>query len=156
MASSRSRSTPAPISPTFAPRWHVNSKLFTSAFCCVTQFRLVLNTLQSSFFRQISSSFIVSRAIHQERVVFFVSPFPRGSFVICCATLRRCLKSYLKQHTVSSSGTHTSFCPRTSFCHMSSDLSMQLQPSTTPILTDPPDELINCLGERVRHQRLGR
>ena len=57
------------------PSWLLNTNLFTSPFCCSTQFRLFLDTPQSSFFRQFTSFFIVSRAIHHERVVFFVSPF---------------------------------------------------------------------------------
>ena len=69
------------------PSWLLNSKLFTSALCCVTQFRRFLDTLRSSFQRQFSSSFIVSRAIHQERVVFLVSPFSKEPLVICCPTL---------------------------------------------------------------------
>ena len=67
--------------------WLLNTNLFTSPFCCSAQFRLFLDTPQSSFFRQISSFSIGSRAIYQERAVFLVNPFPIGSFVICCTTL---------------------------------------------------------------------
>ena len=55
----------------------------------------------------------------------------------CCPTLWCWLKWCMKQNTASLSGTHTSFCPRFSVCHMSSDLPMQFQPSKTRILTDP-------------------
>ena len=117
-----------------------NSNLFNAAFWCLTQFRSFLDTPRSSFFRKFSNSFIVSRSIHQERVVFLVSPFSRGSIVICCPTLWCWLKCCMKQHTASSSGTRASFCPRTSVCHMKSDLPMQLQPSTTWTKTDAESE----------------
>ena len=100
-------------------------------FLLRNQLRRFLNNLQSSFCRQFSSSFIVSRAIHQERVVFLVSLFSRGSSVVCWPTFWCWLKCCMKQHTASLFGTHAGFCPRTSFSHMSSDLSMRLQPSTT-------------------------
>ena len=118
------------------PSWLINSKLFTSAFYCSAQFRLFLHTPQSSFFRQISRFFNQCRAIHQERAVFLANPFSRGSFVICCPTLWCWLKCCMKQHIASSSGTHTSFCPRTSVCHMSSDLPMQFQLRATWKKTD--------------------
>ena len=113
------------------PSWLLNSNLFTTAFCCVAQLRRFLFNHRWSFCRQFSSPFIVSRAIHQERVVFLVSLFSRGSSVICCPTFWCWLKCCMKQHTASLSGTHAGFCPRTSFSHMSSDLSMRLQSSTT-------------------------
>ena len=59
-----------------------------------------------------------------------------GSIVSCCPTLWCWLKCCLKQDTASSSGTHAYFCPRISVCHMSSDLPMQLQPSTMWTITD--------------------
>ena len=118
------------------PSWLLSSKLFTSVFCWSAQFRLFLDTPQSSFFRQTFRFFIVSRAIHQERAVFLVHIFSRGSFVICFPTLWCWLKCCMKQHTASASGTRTSFCPRISLCHMSSDLPMQVQPSTTWTKTD--------------------
>ena len=62
--------------------WLLNSNLFTSAFCCLAHFRRLLEPPRSSFCRKLSSSFIVSRAIHQERVVFLVSLFSRNCFVI--------------------------------------------------------------------------
>ena len=69
------------------PIWFLNSRLFTSALCCVAQFRLFLDTARSNFFRQPSNSFVVSTAIHQERAVFLVNPFSRGSLVTCSPTL---------------------------------------------------------------------
>ena len=93
------------------PSWLLNSNLFTSAFCCLAQFRRFLDTPRSSFFRQFSSFSIVSRAIHQEGALFLVNPFSRGSFLICCPTLWCWLKCCMKQHIASSSGTHASFFP---------------------------------------------
>ena len=118
------------------PSWFLKSNWFTSAFCSFAHFQRFLDTPRSSFCRQFSSSFIVSRAIHQERVVFLVSLFLRGSFVICCPTLWCWPKCCMKQHTASLSGTQASFCPRTSFSHWISDLSKRLQQSTTWTITD--------------------
>ena len=59
--------------------WFPNSNLLNSAFCWVAQLRHLRDTPQSSFFRQSSSSFMVSRAIHQGRAVFIVAFLSRGS-----------------------------------------------------------------------------
>ena len=61
------------------PSWLLSSKLFTSVFCWSAQFRLFLDTPQSSSFRHFSSSLIVSTSIHQERAVFLVTPFSMDS-----------------------------------------------------------------------------
>ena len=60
------------------PNWFFNSSLFTSAVSWVAQFRRFLNTPRSSFFRQLSSCFAVTRAIHQGRAVFLSSTLFRG------------------------------------------------------------------------------
>ena len=60
--------------------WLLTSSLISSG-------HHLLDTPRSSFFRQSSISFIVFRAIHQERAVFLVGPFSRRLFVICCPTL---------------------------------------------------------------------
>ena len=96
------------------PSWLLKSNLFTSAFCCLTYFRRFLDTTRSSCCRLFSSSFIVSRVIHQEQVVFLVSLFSRKSFVISCPKLWCGPKCCMKQNNASLSGTHASFCPRTS------------------------------------------
>ena len=77
--SSRSRSTPAALSPTIALVGSSNSTyspLFSAAWPSFDAFWILRS---SSFCRQFSSSFIVSRSIHQERVVFLVSLF----WIIC-------------------------------------------------------------------------
>ena len=65
------------------PNWFPNSSLLTSAFCWVAQCRHLLDTLRSSSFRRFSSSFVVSRAIHQVRAVFLVALLSKGSQVTC-------------------------------------------------------------------------
>ena len=63
--------------------WLCNSSLLTSALCWVAQFRLFRDTPPSSPFRQLSSSFMVSRTIHQRRAVILVALLSRGSLVTC-------------------------------------------------------------------------
>ena len=69
------------------PSWLLSSILLTSDFCCATQFRHFLDTPLSSFFKQLSGSLIVYRAIHQERAVFLVRRFSSALLVISCPTL---------------------------------------------------------------------
>ena len=65
------------------PSWFPNSSLLTSAFCWVAKRHRLRNIPRSSFFRQLSSSFVVSRVIHQGRAVFLVAFLTRGSHVTC-------------------------------------------------------------------------
>ena len=58
-----------------------NSNLLISVFYWVAQLRRLRDTPQSSFFRQSSSSFMVSRAINQGRAVFLVAFLSRGFLV---------------------------------------------------------------------------
>ena len=57
------------------PNWFFNSSLITSGRCWVAQLRRFLGTPQSSFFRQLSSSFAVSRAIYQTDGAFIAFAF---------------------------------------------------------------------------------
>ena len=132
------------------PNWLLKSNLFTSAFCCLAQFRRFLDTPRCSFFRQFSSFSIVSRAIHQEGAVFLVNPFSRGSFLICCPTLWCWLKCCMKQHIASSSGTHASFVPELQCVTwvQKFQCNSSQEPREKKLTLSP--------GERVRHQELSR
>ena len=57
------------------PNWFFNSSLFTSGLCLIAHFQRFLVTPQSSFFRQLSSSFAVSRAIYQTDGAFIAFAF---------------------------------------------------------------------------------
>ena len=65
------------------PSWVCNSSLLTSALCWMAQLRRFRDTSRSIPFRQFSSSFVVSRAVHQGRALFLVAPYSRGSLVSC-------------------------------------------------------------------------
>ena len=63
--------------------WFPNSNLLISAFYWVAQLRRLRDTPRSSFFRQSSSFFMVSRATHQGRAVFLVAFLSRGLLANC-------------------------------------------------------------------------
>ena len=76
------------------PNWFPNSSLLNSAFCWVAQCRCLPDTPRSSSFRHLSSSFVVSRAIHQGRAVFLAAFLSRGSNVTCFPMSWCCVESH--------------------------------------------------------------
>ena len=83
------------------PSWFPNSSLLTSAFYWVAQCRSLRDTPRSSVFRQLASSFVVSRAIHQGRAVFIDAFLSRGSHVTCFPMAWCCIESHSLRKSIS-------------------------------------------------------